>query len=338
MESMSQPFDFEPVPQCMLCGSEERHDVPGVAWRGVAFSYCLCARCGLKYMNPRPTVESYQRFFLDEYWQSNMAGRGFPSAQGYDDPSIDQMERRMPKYRQVYARIRQHLEETLPLTAETRALEVGCAFGYTLEWLHRDRGVQVFGIEPSAESIERCHAAGCIELVARTAEEYLFAGEPADAQRYDVILFSHCLETLADPMPVLRGVRQRLAPGGIVLLYVANVEYFDAMAPYCPFIYSPETLSRMLRLCGLEPSRLIHSPTPVDRATAVRVVNPNYQIVAFASAADHESPVEAPRIQPVEIARQHWWGNHASTWSELSVQDMFVRTLLRLKERLRRGL
>jgi len=320
---MSPGLEFVPVDACLLCGETSSHPVKGVSWKGVAFSYSLCARCGLKFMNPRPTPESYRRFFRDEYWQMNLAGAGYPSVAGYDDARIDQMALRMPKYERGYRRVRKKVLEHVTLGPRTRVLEVGCGFGYTLEWLRRDFGCQVEGVEPSTEAVERCRRGG-VAIVAATAEDYL-SDEPPREGPYDVILFRHCLETLLDPRPVLRGVRNRLRqPSGILLVYTANVEYYDAMSPYAPFIFSPETLSRLARTCGLEVRSVVAPPSPVDHDVAVRVARPGHEFVLTAVWSELR-PVEHPRVDPQAVARTINHGNLCRAWSELSYRDLLIR-------------
>lgn len=330
------PLEFEPVTSCMLCGSTEQHDAQGVSWEGVGFSYCYCGRCGLKYMRPRPTQRSYQAFYENSFWQQKMSASGFATVEGFDDTRVDQLELRMPKYGAGYARLKRHLSEVMKLTSQTRVLEVGCAFGFSLEWLHRDYGCPVFGIEPSADARERCQDAKCISLVANTAEEFFCDVQDARASdQYDLIFFKHSLENMTDPMPILNGVRERLTPSGILLVYTPNVEYFDSMNPYHPYIYSPETISRLIRLCGLEVFKLDASPTPTSRSVAVRVINPSYEIAVFARRGRAQD-VAIPKVDPIELSRCHRHGKEAMIWKKLAIQDLARRIVIKGWDRLKR--
>src|SRR5687768_4342005 len=127
-------FEFESISACMLCNSSKRIDVKGVSWKGIAFSYCICSQCGLKYMHPRPTKTTYELFYRDKYWQDNLAGSGFPTLLEYSDPRIAQLELRMAKYKAVYRRLIRDLSSVMKLGSQVRILEVGCAFGFSLEW------------------------------------------------------------------------------------------------------------------------------------------------------------------------------------------------------------
>jgi len=315
-------FEFESVDNCMLCGSPEQHDVGGVSWLGIAFSYCYCKRCGLKFMRPRPTAESYQRFYRDHFWQQKMHAEGFTTAEGFDDTQLDQLDYRMSKYKSVYGRLTRHLQKIFPLGSEHRVLEVGCGFGFSLEWLNRDYGCEVFGIEPSEESRQRCVKAKAIHMLAGAAEEYFIDQVPKD--RFDVVLFRHCLENIVDPRSILTGVRDVLAPGGIVLVYTPNIEYFNSMNPYHPYIYSPSTLKRLLGQAGLGTFYVDTSPTLAERDAAVRLLNPSYEVACAARSAEPYDP-EYPEFNAVKLAQSHDLGYKCRTWAELRLRDLGVR-------------
>jgi len=328
-------FEFIPVEQCILCDSKEFHPVRGSSFRGIAFSYTHCLHCGLKQMNPQPTPQSLERFFREDYWQDNLKAKGFPTGKGYDDSSIDQMALRMPKYEKVYTRVRSHLKEIRGIGPQTQFLEIGCGFGYTLEWLARDDGCQVFGVEPSDEAIARCEEAQSIKILARTAEEFfLDKANPAnDAQpeQFDVILFRHCLETLLEPHKILGGVRERLKSDGLLMIYTSNLEYHNLMSPFSAFVYTKETLSRLLAVIGFEVEQIIASPSPDTHAAAV-AATPHYELVIFARPGEKRR-VEHPRVDLMHILKTIERGESSKHWHKLSAADLMVLLQKKIKRR-----
>jgi len=332
-----EPFEFEPVNECMLCGSTAQHDAQGVSRMGVAFSYCYCGRCGLKYMRPRPTPACYQRFYAEMYWQQIATAETFPTFKGADDSRIDQKELRLKKFKRIYSKVRDDLVEHQKLGSDSRVLEVGCGYGVTLELLHKDYGAQVFGIEPSTDALARCAEAGCITIVGRTAEDYLVdIGSVASSEKYDLILIRHCLENIVSPLPVLDGMRKYLKDTGVLIIYSPNVEYFDAMNPYHPHIFSPETMTRMLAMAGFDVFRMRASPSPVDRQTALAVVNPDYQLTAFARCGEKRE-IRVPQVDPVRLAETHRLGREAMAWSELNSFEMLKRQIRLVRDKFARG-
>jgi SAM-dependent methyltransferase len=326
-------FEFEQVESCVLCNSTDQYDAKGVSWQGVAFSYCICGKCGLKYMRPRPTQKTFEIFYKEQYWQENLQAEGFATVTEYGDKEQDQLELRMPKYKAVYAKIKEDICATMRLTKDSRVMEVGCAFGFSLEWLKRDFGCQVFGIEPSEESIKRCEKGG-VSIIARTAEEYFFdVKEVPESEKYDVIYFSHALCTIADPVGILKGLREYLKQNGLLLIYTINANYYDAMLPFNPFLYTPETITRLLAKCGFDVFQMRATPPSIDHETAVQITNPSYECVVFAKLG---KPRELPltKINPYQIAKQQEIGTQAMAWSKLRTKDMVKRIILKSKQKL----
>jgi 2-polyprenyl-3-methyl-5-hydroxy-6-metoxy-1,4-benzoquinol methylase len=105
-----------------------------------------------------------------------------------------------------------------------RVLDVGCATGYLARAL-REQGCRVSGVEYDPAAAAEAEPAldklvvGDLEALDLTAE---FAGD-----QFDVIVFGDVLEHLRDPLPVLRGVRDLLAPGGAVVISVPNIAHGD---------------------------------------------------------------------------------------------------------------
>ncbi|HEV8615801.1 MAG TPA: class I SAM-dependent methyltransferase [Methylomirabilota bacterium] len=327
-------LEFERVDRCYLCDSAEQHDARGVSWKGVAFSYCYCGGCGLKYMRPRPTAASYQRFYRDGFWQQKMTASGYATMQGFDDANQDQMAIRMKKYRRGYQLVKRHLSEAIHLGHGVRVLEVGCAFGYTLEWLREETGCDVFGIEPSTEARARLEQAR-IPVVGATAEERLAGvSAPSPAKRFHAIVFCHSLENIVDPRPVLEGACAHLANGGVILIYTPNVEFFDSMNPYHPYVYSPQTLGRLLNQAGLYADR-VDAPLSPDRNTALRTVAPSHEVGCIARPGRVVRTPAKP-VDVVQLVQSHHWGQRALIWAELRPRDLATRALAMGKLRARR--
>ena len=317
-------FEFQAVNECILCGSKVQHDAGGASWQGVAFSYCICSGCGLKYMRPRPTPESYQKFYRNEYWQQNMRAQGFASVTEFNDANVDQLELRMPKYKRAYEVVSGHLKEITNLDSNTRVLEIGCAFGFTLEWLNRDFGCQVFGVEPSTESSKRC-AEGKVPIVAGTAEEFAAMAENVkEEDKYDIIFIRHSLDCFAEPVGILSKIRGHLKDDGLFANYSVNVEYYDAMDPYHPYLYSPDTIKRLMALSGFEVFRQEASASPTSHDTAVDVASPSYEHATFCRKSTPKK-LPLPQIDPVDVVRTHKRGAMVQAWNFLSAKDMLRR-------------
>lgn len=105
-----------------------------------------------------------------------------------------------------------------------RILDVGCGGGDNARHLRASHpGVQIVGLTHSEDEvgIARSHmdAIHVVDLDRGLSDEALEAwGAP-----FDLLLFSHVLEHLIDPLAVLRRCLTRLQPGGHVVIAVPNV-------------------------------------------------------------------------------------------------------------------
>ena len=123
-----------------------------------------------------------------------------------------------------------HLQSRMSLVLETidryapprsRALDVGCGTGFLLERL-AGRGFSGTGIDLSPESVEH----------ARSRLRDIGASERLDAQvgsayepppgPYDLIALTDVLEHLENPRGCLATLRERLAPGGLLVISTPN--------------------------------------------------------------------------------------------------------------------
>ncbi len=114
----------------------------------------------------------------------------------------------------------------IPLTART-ILDVGCgtaALG--LEYKQRNPGCRYFGIESDPEAC--VVAAARIDFVVGADVEKVPL--PFGDEMFDCIVYGDILEHLTDPWALLRAQMERLAPGGLVLICMPNVEHWSFAA------------------------------------------------------------------------------------------------------------
>ncbi len=109
-------------------------------------------------------------------------------------------------------------------TPGSRILDVGCADGYVMESLRREKACTCVGIEvgPAAAA---ARLAG-FEVVDEPAPQ-AFAVARLHGP-FDHVVFADVLEHMADPQPVLQAAGALLSPGGSVLVSVPNVAFLPA--------------------------------------------------------------------------------------------------------------
>ena len=107
----------------------------------------------------------------------------------------------------------------------SRYLEVGCGFGFGIDFATHAKGWRASGIDPAPLS-----ALGRELLGADIALRYLI-GQDAAAYECDVIMSSETLEHVRSPRDFVRVLRWALKPGGVLVLTTPNA---DAVRPETP--------------------------------------------------------------------------------------------------------
>ena len=119
-------------------------------------------------------------------------------------------------HRQTYAFIRRHARP------RGRMLDLGCGDGGLL-WLARRDGWDVRGVElyPEQSALVRSRLGFPVD----TSDILSYTGEPA---AWDVVVLTHVLEHLPDPLAALRKIRDFLKPTGVAVLEFPNIDALDA--------------------------------------------------------------------------------------------------------------
>ncbi|HEY3279062.1 MAG TPA: class I SAM-dependent methyltransferase [Gemmatimonadales bacterium] len=180
---------------CKLCGTP---DLPLFYAQGDRrqFRFYRCPRCRLVVYDTRTGVNQ-AKYVLSRV-----------------DPEAHTRQNRA--HRQTYAFIRRYAP------TPGRLLDLGCGDG-TILWLARGDGWTVKGVElfPEQAALVR----DTLGLDVETSDIMSYVVRP---MTYDVVVLTHVLEHLADPVAALRKIRDLLVPGGVGVLEFPNIDAFDA--------------------------------------------------------------------------------------------------------------
>jgi SAM-dependent methyltransferase len=147
------------------------------------------------------------------------------------------------------------LEKDLLVKKRPAILDVGCATGALLETL-RNRGWETTGVEICIPAQAYARQVRNLDVHALPLEADQFPNHT-----FDVVLASHLIEHLNDPLGFVKEVHRILVPGGCFLLTTPNIGGFQARlfknrwrsAIFDHlFLFSIKTLSQLLRSSGFE--------------------------------------------------------------------------------------
>mgnify|MGYP006277849681 CR=1 FL=1 len=233
---------------CILCGSPSCR----VLSLQDGWPVVECTECGLVYLRERPSEEAVREVYGRAYYEDGDVGyRGY----------IDTFE----KYRDVFMRIFHRRHRDLEKRVKgRRLLEVGCAYGFLLDYL-RDRGWDVTGVEISP--LSSSYARDRLGLDVRTGSV-----ETADLKEgsYDAVLLLDVLEHLHRPYDTLGRISRLLGPEGVLVVQCPWELYhweevMEALlrgmkpgtiepdsVPAHLYFFQPKTLEGVLRKGGYE--------------------------------------------------------------------------------------
>ncbi|MBW3596637.1 MAG: class I SAM-dependent methyltransferase, partial [Planctomycetes bacterium] len=129
---------LERVP-CNLCGADDVETLQQYERFGGRVPTVICRRCGLMYLNPRWSEDSYRRFYEEDY--RVLMGES-------DDPSAEMMLRQRIHGAKILAFCAPFLRDVKSV------LDIGCAAGGVLSAFALAGDYQLGGVEPSRKHAE----------------------------------------------------------------------------------------------------------------------------------------------------------------------------------------
>jgi 2-polyprenyl-3-methyl-5-hydroxy-6-metoxy-1,4-benzoquinol methylase len=210
--------------ECPLCAARDRDLVLEAIVR--------CTACGLAYTSPRPSSQSIDRLYPDDY----------------------------APYRERPASRHSPFLKLLPAPPGGRLLDFGCGAGSLVQALAR-RGWRVTGIDRSPRMVERLRRLGLHAVVGTLPHPEL---PPAS---FDAITMAESLEHVHDPVGILREAHRLLRADGKLVVSVPNIaglpfswfgsDWIGLDVPRHLTHFEPQTLERMLTHAGFGIERIL---------------------------------------------------------------------------------
>jgi SAM-dependent methyltransferase len=250
---------------CNLCGSHESRPIARGTDREYAtsdneFHIVECLKCGLRYLNPRPTVNELGRIYPPNYHAYNIRPKG-------------QTEQTLPLVTRLRHKLYSRRFATpLRLLADRPkidVLDVGCGDGWMLDLykLADPTRIQTHGVDFNAEVCAVARANGH-EVYCARFEDLAMSG------RFDLVNISHVIEHVSDPTAVARKSFEVLKPGGLFVIETPNIDTVDCRmflsgdwgAYHFPRhwnLFDPRTLRQLGENAGFRLAALTFHPAPV---------------------------------------------------------------------------
>jgi SAM-dependent methyltransferase len=218
---------------------------------------CVRPTCGIVWLNPRP-VESEIAGLYDSYYTHSENDR--PGRFTRKNP----VRHLLPTpWAALAIERRQRVVPSWIEDAPGLALDVGCGSGAALLSLSR-QGWKVKGYELDVIAAQKARALVGCEIVVGD-----FALVPDSA--FNLVVVSHVLEHVPNPVAFLKECANKLLPGGILLVHTPNIDSFSAKAfgnrwrglepPRHLVLFSPKSISLIFREVGLDDVRLATNST-----------------------------------------------------------------------------
>lgn len=220
-----------------LCGSAREELICSVDRYRLPHRTVMCADCGLVRTNPRWNVRAYEDFYARFY--RAIYERPGDTADGMFARQRTNAERRA-------GFITRHIRAGRPLTV----LEIGCGGGWNLLPL-RERGHSVSGYDFDEDYLAAGRAQG-LDLRRGGLEAAI-----VDGRRRDLVVLSHVVEHLLDPVGELARLRPVIGQGGHLFVEVPNLfgvtrnllRYWQGAHTYS---FVPATLRALMSAAGYE--------------------------------------------------------------------------------------
>ena len=181
---------------CILCGSGSfRLLSVQKTWPVVR-----CTECGLVYLSERPAEKALADMYSKAYYEDGKVGY-----KGY----LQTFEKYHDTFMNIFSRRHRDL---LHHARGRRLLEVGCAYGFLLDYLEK-RGWDVQGVEISPLSSDYARDELGLQVHTGTLESVNL-----EEHSFDVILLLDVLEHLHKPFDILKRIRELLSPDGILVV------------------------------------------------------------------------------------------------------------------------
>jgi 2-polyprenyl-3-methyl-5-hydroxy-6-metoxy-1,4-benzoquinol methylase len=220
---------------CNLCNSNEYKlfkEIDG-------YRLVKCRRCGLVYLNPRPTHQEINEEYSAEYHIERL------------------LRQELKREEEIEVEINKNIGRAEEIVKQFgnkgKLLDIGCGAGFFVACLKR-YGWDITGIDVSEWASEFAREKLGLNVFTGSVEDVKINGQ------FDVITLYHILEHLPHPLQSLKRVSELLADDGVLVIKGPNLASFDRVwhsknwrrydLPFHLYHFTPQTYQMILEKAG----------------------------------------------------------------------------------------
>jgi 2-polyprenyl-3-methyl-5-hydroxy-6-metoxy-1,4-benzoquinol methylase len=198
---------MENIP-CAVCGETQSstyyEQVHNRLNLGEMFTIATCNKCGFKYLNPRPTIDSISQYYdVEEYHPHKIS----------EESIIDKI---YLKVRDINIKTKKKLLNKLSPNNKT-LLDVGCGTGEFIEAMQIN-GWTVAGMETAKEARD----------TAQKSDINIYDDLSKIKNQFNTITMWHVLEHIHDIPHLMNNLKRLLTDDGFLVIAVPNIDSIDA--------------------------------------------------------------------------------------------------------------
>jgi SAM-dependent methyltransferase len=230
---MAYPHEAVACNQCQgtdhrVVARSDRYDLP--------VTTVQCAGCGLQFINPRMTADSYATFYREHYRPLLAALTGKPY-------TADVVRENTRKYATELVKEVAAWVDPYPAA---RLVDLGGSTGLVARRFAERWGCVCTVVDPAPDEV--AEATDFATAVCASAEDATF-----EAGSQDVILLCRTIEHLRDPKGVLERARRWASPQAFLVVDALDASQWNARSRYKvdhPYAFTAQTLRRMVTSAG----------------------------------------------------------------------------------------
>ena len=195
---------------CPVCGASDSRQLGSDDRYGMGVTSCGCDRCGLIFINPRPTKKELDAFYSGVY-------RTY--YESIEKPTEEYVK--AGPYQDRAAYVVDKLKKVVDVNLDPKVLDIGCAEGTLLKTIKNEYPrAQLFGLEPDSNFAQ--YARNNTNATIGVGDFQTLQNEEV-YRDFDLVTVTHVLEHILDPKEFLMMIGSIMKPGAHLYVEVPNI-------------------------------------------------------------------------------------------------------------------